>query len=50
MVIDKGDAKFENTLVEVDPAFIEMFQLEVQLAGSLENTLSERNNIAEIKC
>ncbi len=45
MVIDTGDAKFEDTLVQVDPAFIEMFHLEV-LSGSLENTLLQPNNIA----
>jgi putative ABC transport system permease protein len=45
MIIDTGETKFENTLVEVDPAFIEMFQFEV-LAGSLENTLSKPSNIA----
>ena len=45
MIIDTGETKFENTLVEVDPAFIEMFQFEV-LAGSLEETLSAPSKIA----
>ncbi|MFC1495569.1 FtsX-like permease family protein [Thermodesulfobacteriota bacterium] len=44
-IIDTGSSKFEDTRVEVDPAFIEMFQLKV-LAGSLETTLTEPTNIA----
>jgi putative ABC transport system permease protein len=43
--IHKGNAKFRNELVNVDPSFIEMFQFEV-LAGSLKDTLAGRNNIA----
>jgi putative ABC transport system permease protein len=41
----KGNTKFRDTLLDVDPSFIEMFQFEV-LAGSLEDTLTNRNNIA----
>ena len=44
-IIDTGSSKFEDTRVEVDPAFIEMFQIEV-LAGSLKITLTEPTNIA----
>ncbi len=43
--IHKGNAKFRTDLLDVDPSFIEMFQLEV-LAGSLEDTLSSIKNIA----
>jgi putative ABC transport system permease protein len=39
------DSKFEESLIRVDPAFIEMFQLEV-LAGSLEDTFSKKGQIA----
>ena len=45
MIIDTGETKFEDTLVEVDPEFIELFQFEV-LAGSLEETLSAPSKIA----
>ncbi|MBN2058952.1 MAG: ABC transporter permease [Deltaproteobacteria bacterium] len=45
MMIDTGTDKFEDTLVQVDPAFIEMFQLEV-ISGSLVTTLFEPGNIA----
>ena len=44
-IIDTGTAKFRDTVVFVDPSFIEMFQFKV-LSGSLENTLTDRNNIA----
>ena len=45
LVIDTGTTEFRDELVNVDPSFIEMFQFEV-LAGSLEDTLADRNNIA----
>ncbi|MGD9158557.1 MAG: ABC transporter permease [Desulfobacteraceae bacterium] len=45
MVIDTGNAQFEDTVVQVDPAFIKMFKLEA-LAGSMETTLTNPNNIA----
>ncbi len=44
-VIDTGTAKFREHVVFVDPSFIEMFQFKIQ-AGSLENTLTDRNSIA----
>ncbi len=43
--VDTGNAKFRDRIVFVDPSFIEMFQFEV-LAGSLEDTLTDRNNVA----
>jgi putative ABC transport system permease protein len=45
VVIDTGTTEFRDELVNVDPSFIEMFQFKV-LAGSLEDTLADRNNIA----
>jgi putative ABC transport system permease protein len=45
VVIDTGTTEFRDELVNVEPSFIEMFQFEV-LAGSLEDTLADRNNIA----
>ncbi|MFC1495579.1 ABC transporter permease [Thermodesulfobacteriota bacterium] len=45
MIIDTGETKFENILVNVDPAFIDMFPFEV-IAGSLETTLAKPANIA----
>ncbi|MGD9158237.1 MAG: ABC transporter permease [Desulfobacteraceae bacterium] len=45
VVIDTGTTKFRDRMVSVDPSFIEMFQFKV-LAGSLEDTLADRNNIA----
>jgi putative ABC transport system permease protein len=45
VVIDTGTAKFRDRRVYVEPSFIEMFQFKV-LAGSLEDTLADRNNIA----
>ena len=44
-IIDTGSSKFEETLVEVDPAFIEIFQLE-EIEGSLKTTLTQTGNIA----
>ncbi len=44
-IIDTGSSKFEETLVEVDPAFIEIFQLE-EIEGSFETTLARTTNIA----
>jgi putative ABC transport system permease protein len=45
MVIDTGTAKYRGRLVRVDPSFIEIFKFKV-LAGSLEDTLANWNNIA----
>jgi putative ABC transport system permease protein len=45
VVIDTGTTRFRDIKLNVDPSFIEMFQFEV-LAGSLEDTLADRNNIA----
>ena len=45
VVIDTGTTKFSDIIVSVDPSFIEMFQFKV-LTGSLEETLTDRNNIA----
>ncbi|MGD9160858.1 MAG: ABC transporter permease [Desulfobacteraceae bacterium] len=45
MMIDTGTARFEDILVQVDPAFIDIFQFEVT-AGSLEATLENPANIA----
>ena len=45
MMIDTGGSIFEDTLVKVDPAFIDMFQLEV-IAGSLKKTLAAPDNLA----
>lgn len=44
-IISIGDVEYEDTLVNVDPDFLEMFQVEV-LAGSLKDTLSSPSNIA----
>ena len=44
-VIDTGTAKFRDIIVGADPSFIEMFQFKV-LAGSLEDTLADRSNVA----
>ncbi len=41
----RGNDKFRDELLDVDPTFIEMFQFEV-LAGSLEDTLASIRNIA----
>jgi putative ABC transport system permease protein len=45
VIIDKGTAEFRDTMMFVDPDFIKMFQFKV-LAGSMENTLADRSNIA----
>ncbi|MGD9158245.1 MAG: ABC transporter permease [Desulfobacteraceae bacterium] len=45
IVIDTGTSQFKDKLVQVDPAFIDMFQFDV-LAGSLGNTLTSPTNIA----
>ena len=45
IVIDTGITEFRDNLVYVDPDFIKMFQFKV-LAGSLENTLANRSNVA----
>ncbi len=44
-IISIGTSRFEDRLVRVDPAFIEMFPIEV-LAGSLKTTLTNPTNIA----
>ncbi len=45
MIIDTGTTSFKERKVNVDPSFIEMFQLKV-LAGSLEDTFTNITNIA----
>ena len=45
VTIDDGTFKSTNKLLQVDPAFIEVFKFEV-LSGSLDNTLTKRSNIA----
>ncbi|MBN1833090.1 MAG: ABC transporter permease [Deltaproteobacteria bacterium] len=45
MMIDTGSTRFEDKIIRVDPAFIDMFQFNI-IAGSLESTISEPKNIA----
>ncbi len=45
MTVYTGTAGFEDKLVKVDPAFTDIFKLDV-ISGSLENTLNAPGNIA----
>ncbi len=45
MVIDINTTQFEENLVMVDPAFIEMFQIE-EVSGSLKNTFTNPSSLA----
>ena len=45
IVIVAGTARFRDRLVYADPSFIKVFQ-PIVLAGSLEDTFADRNNVA----
>ena len=45
MTIDTGMDRFKGRVADIDPGFIDMFQLEV-IAGSLKDTLTNIRNVA----
>ncbi len=45
LTIDTGTKRFNSKVADVDPAFIDMFQLKV-VGGSLKNTLTSNTNVA----
>ncbi|MBN1621606.1 MAG: ABC transporter permease, partial [Endomicrobiales bacterium] len=45
VTIFREDAQFNEELIQIDPAFTELFQFEI-LSGDLENTLKDPSNIA----